>query len=76
MKEIFKRDLIMGALAVFAMVNMLLLTWILAFVSIPELNRDIFNMVAGAGVVANLGLVMNFFFGSSKGSRIKDEESV
>lgn len=67
-----KRDWIMGGLAIYAMISNLLLGCVLVLYEVPAGNKDMFNMFAGAGVISNIALIMNYYFSSSKGSRIKD----
>ncbi len=43
------------------------------FVDFPEKNRDIINMIAGVLNTVCLVTIINFFFGSSKGSKDKQD---
>ncbi len=43
-----------------------------SFYEIPENNKRFVDILTG-GVIATISTVVNFFFGSSKGSRDKDE---
>lgn len=43
------------------------------FVSYPERNHDILNMIAGSINTVGFASVVNFFYGSSKGSKDKDK---
>lgn len=46
--------------------------WLLAFVAIPEGNKDQFNMLLGALTGVGLGTVLGFWLGSSQASANKD----
>jgi VIT1/CCC1 family predicted Fe2+/Mn2+ transporter len=46
---------------------------LLFFVSIPEQNRDVINFIMGVIVGTGLTSIFNYFFGSSKGSKDKDD---
>lgn len=46
--------------------------WLLAYVPIPEGNRDQFNMLLGALTGVGLGTVLGFWLGSSQSSASKD----
>jgi VIT1/CCC1 family predicted Fe2+/Mn2+ transporter len=54
---------------VFSVVVVLLLF----FVSIPKENKDVVNFILGVIVGTGLTGVFNYFFGSSKGSKDKDD---
>jgi len=44
------------------------------FVSYPERNHDILNMIAGVINTVGFASVVSFFYGSSKGSSDKDKQ--
>ena len=61
--------------AIVSLVIMLMLCaamLILAYVPIPDGNRDQFNMLLGALTGVGLGTVLGFWLGSSSGSAGKD----
>jgi hypothetical protein len=47
----------------------------LMFVEVPEANRDLVNQFVAVFLFAGAVTVLNFWFGSSKGSQAKDERS-
>lgn len=57
----------LGVVAVFCFTS-----WTLAYVNIPDHNRDVFNHFTGT-IDAALMLIVGYYFGSSKGSQKKDE---
>lgn len=52
--------------------SFLALLFVLAFVTLPEQNRAIFEVLLGA-LGASVGAVVGYYFGSSKGSERKDQ---
>lgn len=60
---------LLGALIV---AGFFLLLYLLVYQAVPELNKDILNIVVGA-LIGMAGNVVNYFFGSSKGSADKNE---
>jgi hypothetical protein len=51
---------------------LLFLVWALTYVAIPEANSNAVTVLLGA-VAANVGAVVNYYFGSSATSKAKDE---
>ena len=66
-KEIFQY--VLGALVVIGFFALLL---VLVFVTIPEQNKDILNIVIGA-LIGAFTAVVGYFYGSSLGSKEKNE---
>jgi len=66
-KEIYMY--LMGALVV---LGGFAIAWLLIFYPIPESNNQIVTLVVGL-VFGNVGLVIGYFFGSSKSSADKNE---
>lgn len=60
-------------LAAFVSVSALIVLVMLFFVEIPEENKRIVDMVTGIFIGTGFIQVLNFFFGSSKGSKDKHE---
>jgi hypothetical protein len=58
-----------GSVFLFSMVIVLLLF----FKEIPEKNRDVVNFILGVIIGTGLTGIFNYFFGSSKGSKDKEE---
>lgn len=48
------------------------LLYVLIFVTIPPENKDILNTVIGS-LIASFSAVVGYYFGSTAGSRAKDE---
>lgn len=67
LKEVYMY--LLGALIV---AGFFLLLYLLVYQAVPELNKDILNIVVGA-LIGMAGNVVNYFFGSSKGSADKTE---
>lgn len=64
-----KISYILGALIVVCTFSLLVL---LVIRTIPDTNKDMFNLVLGA-ILGSFTGVVNYFFGSSLGSREKNE---
>lgn len=47
--------------------------WLLGFVTIPPANKDLFVFIVGQVVGASMLAIVNWYFGSSKGSSAKDD---
>jgi len=60
---------VLGALIV---AGFFILLYLLVYQSVPEINKDILNIVVGA-LIGMSGNVVNYFFGSSKGSADKTQ---
>jgi hypothetical protein len=68
-----KRDWVQGGLVIF---NMTILAGMLAFLAmktVPEQNVRIFDMLLGGVVVSGTQSIFQYYFGSSRGSRQKDD---
>lgn len=68
-----KRDWVQGGLVICTVLLVLLSMVFLAFREIPKSNEAIFHMMLGGVVVQGMNSIYSYFFGSSKGSRSKDE---
>jgi hypothetical protein len=68
-----KRDWVQGGLVIFNMTTLLLMLVFLAFKTVPEQNMRIFDMLLGGVVVSGANSIYQYYFGSSRGSRQKDE---
>ena len=68
-----KRDWVQGGLVICTVVLVLVSMTFLAFWEIPKANEAIFHMMLGGIVVQGMNSIYNYFFGSSIGSRKKDE---
>jgi hypothetical protein len=55
------------------MTTLLLMLVFLAFKTVPEQNMRIFDMLLGGVVVSGANSIYQYYFGSSRGSRQKDE---
>ena len=60
---------ILGALLVLGFFTLLI---ILIFVDVPEVNKELLNIVVGA-LIASFTAVVGYFYGSSLGSAEKNE---
>ena len=68
-----KRDWVQGGLVICTVVLVLVSMTYLAFWELPKANEAIFHMMLGGIVVQGMNSIYNYFFGSSIGSRRKDE---
>ena len=50
-----------------------ILVFLLFFVEIPESNKDVVNFILGIIIGTGLSQIFQFFFGSSKGSKDKED---
>lgn len=67
LKEVYMY--LLGALIV---AGFFLLLYFLVYQGVPEINKDLLNIVVGA-LIGMAGNIVNYFFGSSKGSADKTE---
>lgn len=67
-----KRDTTGDILSLSLILGFFAFLYVLSFVDIPKENKDLLNMLLGAWLV-NLGIVIQYRFGGSKNSSIKDE---
>jgi len=67
MKDIFQY--VLGALIVAGFFTLL---YLLVSKTVPEINKDLLNLVVGA-LIGSFATVVGYFFGSSKGSAEKTE---
>jgi len=66
------RDIFMICLGAVIVVGFFMLMYFLVYIAIPETNKQILNLVIGA-LIASFSTIVNFYFGSSKGSQDKSE---
>ena len=66
-KDIFQYTL--GAIIVLGFFALII---ILAYISVPDQNKDLLNLVVGA-LIGSFATVVGYFYGSSKGSAEKNE---
>lgn len=71
-REIAVRDWVPPTLAIGNFVAFCSMLYLMFSRQIPETNRDVFYILLGT-LAGNLGAVMTYYFGSSSGSRAKDE---
>ena len=67
LKEIYMY--LLGALII---TGFFLLLYFLVYQEVPEINKDILNIVVGA-LIGMAGNIVNYFFGSSKSSADKTQ---
>jgi len=66
------KEIYMYALGALVVASFMALLVVLVYVTIPETNSDLLNLSIGA-LIGYVGAVVNYFFGSSKGSADKNE---
>lgn len=66
-----KNDLFMLILAGFTMVMAFVIIILLMFFEIPEQNKSIVDMAVGFLIGTGVATILNYYFGSSKGSADK-----
>ena len=66
------QDIYMYLLGALVVAGFFLLLYLLVYQAVPEINKDILNIVVGA-LIGMAGNVVNYFFGSSKGSSDKTQ---
>lgn len=67
-----KKNIPLYILAALIVTGFFVLLYVLIFHPIPGDNKDVLNLVVGA-LIACFTAVVNYFFGSSKGSSEKNE---
>jgi len=67
-----KRDWVQGGLVIFNMSILAAMLTFLAFRTVPNENVRIFDMLLGGVVVSGAQSIFQYYFGSSKGSKEKD----
>lgn len=75
MAEAGKRDVLPAILASAALIAFGFVLYVIAFLTIPEANREMFTHLLGIVEGALLVPVYNYYFGSSSGSKRKTELS-
>ena len=68
-----KRDWVQGGLVIATMVLVFASMIFLAFLEIPKANERVFDLILGGVIVSGSQNIYSYFFGSSKGSKTKDE---
>jgi hypothetical protein len=68
-----KRDWVQGGLVIFNMAILATMLVFLAMRTVPEANVRIFDMLLGGVVVSGSQAIFQYYFGSSRGSRQKDD---
>lgn len=66
------REIFMFILAGVVVLGIFAVIYLLVWHAVPELNKDALNIVLGA-LMAGFSLVLNYFFGSSRGSADKND---
>jgi len=66
------KDRFMFALGALVMTSFFIILGLLIFVPMPENNKDVLYLIIGA-LIGFAGSVVNYFYGSSKGSADKNE---
>ena len=66
------KDIYMYILGALIVISILGIVGLLVFQPIPEINKDMLNIVLGA-LLAQFASVVQYFYGSSKGSSDKNE---
>ncbi|MBK8200635.1 MAG: hypothetical protein IPK75_20050 [Acidobacteria bacterium] len=70
-REIAVKDKVPAVLSAIAVIGFFGVLAALFFVTIPEKNAEVIFMMIGSGVVGAFTIVLNYYFGSSSGSRLK-----
>lgn len=73
MRKWAKSD-IRNGIAVLFVLGTLLFIFVLIYHEVPNDNQQIINVIGGT-VIGNLGLIMSYYFGSSKTDIKKEEDS-
>jgi hypothetical protein len=68
------RNVFMGLLAFAVITGTFALVFLLFYAPIPDSSHDLVNIALGALLTA-FGTVLNYYFGSSKSSRDKDQRN-
>ncbi|KKP28300.1 MAG: hypothetical protein UR18_C0006G0012 [Candidatus Nomurabacteria bacterium GW2011_GWE2_31_40] len=66
------KDIYMYVLGIIVVLAVLTIVAALIFVPIPSMNKDILNIVLGA-LLAQFANIIQYFFGSSQGSKDKGD---
>ena len=66
------KNFLMYLLAIIIVIGFFVFLSTMYFKEVPETNKEIFYMVAGA-LIGSFTAVVSYFFGSSKGSSDKNE---
>jgi hypothetical protein len=66
------KNILMYILAALIIIGFFVLLYIVAYSELPQNNKDILNLMAGA-LIGSFTSIVNYFFGSSKGSADKNE---
>jgi len=72
MKKWAKSD-IRNGIAVLFVIGVLIYIFVLVFHAVPEQNKDLINVIGG-NVIAGLGMVLGYYFGSSKSDPKKEDD--
>lgn len=66
------KDIFMYILAALVVVCFFALLYIMIFEAVPDNNKDMMNLIVGS-LIGAFTMVVNYFFGSSTGSKAKTE---
>jgi drug/metabolite transporter (DMT)-like permease len=66
------KDLFQYILGGLIVAGFFILLYLLVSAEVPEVNKDLLNLVVGA-LIGSFATVVGYFYGSSKGSSDKDE---
>ncbi len=72
MKEMKGKNLFQYILGALIVMGFFVLMVVLVYVSVPDQNRDLLNLVVGA-LIGSFATVVGYFYGSSLGSADKNE---
>jgi hypothetical protein len=68
--DLFSDTDVRNIIAVLYIVLVLFFIYVLAFVPIPEANKDLVNVLGGT-VIGGSGMILSFYFGASKATGAK-----
>lgn len=68
-----KRDWIRPTIVILSFVLFITALWLMAYVHVPVENQRVFDMLLGGGVIATMQTAIQYYMGSSMGSKSKDD---
>jgi len=66
------KDIFQYALGALIVIGFFVLLYLLVSKTVPDVNKDLLNLIVGA-LIGSFSTIVGYFFGSSAGSARKDE---